>query len=280
MKKTRYFQWIEGELSGVVSVLDNITCIDGEYFYNFTDGESCNMRYISKMTNSIPALKGKVMVEIASPQDPWVATTVGAKKYTDPTSNEIVDIPPVEDITSKTTTGTGQNLSIGESAVGQKRYTPPKFRGPFPDLPSLEDYAVIETPVIPRPTPTVIAPQPKPIDVTHNIPDEAPVEPIAPVQQANTAPAMQYVPPKPEPKTRSDNPIEILAKTCKKHSTDINLTVTMDLPSKAIFKMVSEEFEDGGTAFIDCLIANLDVNDVIDSIRTALVIAYSKCEEG
>ena len=54
----------------------------------------------------------------------------------------------------------------------------------------------------------------------------------------------------------------------------------MDLPSKAIFKMVSEEFEDGGTAFIDCLIANLDVNDVIDSIRTALVIAYSKCEEG
>ena len=53
----------------------------------------------------------------------------------------------------------------------------------------------------------------------------------------------------------------------------------MDLPSKAIYKMVSEEFENGGTAFIDSLISNLDVNDVIDSIRTALILAYSKNED-
>ena len=38
MKRNRYFQWIAGENEGTISILDNITEYDGEYFYNLGSG--------------------------------------------------------------------------------------------------------------------------------------------------------------------------------------------------------------------------------------------------
>lgn len=269
MKRTRYFQWIDGELSGKVEILTNITSVDGEYFYNFLDGESCNLRYISKMTSTPAALKGKVMVEIASPQDPWVATTITATTYKNAGSDEIVVVPPLEDITSTTTNGNGQNLDIGKSVLGTKQFKAPKYAGPFSDLPSLDDYFIDDT-VDAQPSATKQAVPA--LKVETPLPASAPVQ-EQPTSQASTSTTVF------QHSISKDDPIEILAKTCKKHPTDINLTITMDLPSKAIYKMVSDEFEEGGIGFINCLISNLDVNDVIDSIRTALILAYSKNEE-
>lgn len=275
MKRPRYFQWIDGELAGAVETLADITCIDGEYFYNFTDGEACNLRYIARMTNSSADLVGKAMVEVASPQDPWVAKTITMGKYMNAGTNETVDIPPIEDITSKTTSGTGQNLNVEHSAVGTKQYMPPKFRGPFFDLPSLEEYMRAE------PAHVEVKAPAKPVSqvVNTTLINSAPT----PVINVTANPNVEFQKAKTEVnanvKPQNDGPIGILAKTCKKHSTDINITVTMDLPSRAVYNMVSEEFENGGAEFIDCMISNLDVNDVIDSIRTALLLAYSKDED-
>jgi len=274
MKRTRYFQWVDGEFSGNVEVLDDITCIDGEYFYNFKSGEVCNLRYISKMTNSPSSLAGKVMVEIASPQDPWVATTVTTKRYTNAGTDETVDIPPLEDITAKTTSGTGQSLTVEHSNVGTKQYTPPRFRGPFSDLPSLDEYMRSEPEPVLVQTPKPVYEEPSSsVSERHDELDKSSI-PVYDNTPAKTPEVNTVV----ENKPQNTGPIAILAKTCKKHSTDINITVTMDLPSRAVFSMVSEEFENGGAEFIDCLISNLDVNDVIDSIKSALVLAYSKNE--
>jgi hypothetical protein len=278
MKRTRYFQWIAGELSGTVETLVDITCTEGEYFYNFADGESCNLRYISKMTNSPSMLNGKFMVEIASPQDPWVAKVVTVKKFTNAGTNETVDVPPIEDITSKTTSGTGQALNVEQSALGTKKFTPPRFSGPFSDLPSLDEYLREEKDyhdpknIISNSEASQIS---SPQDTSAQI---VAVQTSASSQfiNANSSNSSDYLEQKKQPEQLG--PIGILAKTCKKHSTDINITVTMDLPSKAVYSMVSEEFENGGIEFIDSLIANLDVKDVIDSIRTSLILAYSKDE--
>ena len=54
-------------MKGEIAILENITEFEGETFYNFDDGESCNLRFISKMTNSKIDLKNKFMVEIESP---------------------------------------------------------------------------------------------------------------------------------------------------------------------------------------------------------------------
>ena len=71
MKRPRYFQWLQGENSGIITKLVNITEMDGEYFYNFEDGESCNLRFISQMTSSPAALKDKFMVEVDTTKDTW-----------------------------------------------------------------------------------------------------------------------------------------------------------------------------------------------------------------
>ena len=79
-KQRRYFQWIDGEMKGDIVTLESIEEFEGETFYNFDDGESCNLRYISKMTNSHLDLKNKFMVEIESPSNPSTFETIQPKK--------------------------------------------------------------------------------------------------------------------------------------------------------------------------------------------------------
>ena len=116
MRQRRYFQWLDGENAGQVEILDNITCTDGEYFFNFKSGEACNQRFVSQMTRNAADLKGKVMVEIANPSDTWKFETIKMGKYTymDPAAGEqTVDVPPLEDITGAS--GNGNSLNIDKS---------------------------------------------------------------------------------------------------------------------------------------------------------------------
>jgi hypothetical protein len=62
-KQKRYFQWIDGEMKGDIVLLESIEEFEGETFYNFDDGESCNLRFISKMTNSTADLKNKLWLK-------------------------------------------------------------------------------------------------------------------------------------------------------------------------------------------------------------------------
>ena len=138
MKRPRYFQWLQGENSGIITKLVNITEMDGEYFYNFEDGESCNLRFISQMTSSPAALKDKFMVEVVSPNDPWRVEQISTGFFKDAMSQENVDVPPLEDITSAS--GNGNLIDISKSAVGTMKYIAPRYKGPMYELPSLDDY--------------------------------------------------------------------------------------------------------------------------------------------
>ena len=53
MSRKRYFQWLHGDLAGSVEVLKNITQEEDEYFYNFESDESCNLRFIGKITGDV-----------------------------------------------------------------------------------------------------------------------------------------------------------------------------------------------------------------------------------
>ena len=184
MKRPRYFQWIDGDNEGTVETLASIECYDGEYFYKFKSGELCNLRFISKMTTSPADLKGKAMVEIMNPGDKWGSTviTMRKEKVMDPTAGEIlVDVPPLEDITGASG-GVGTDLSLDHSSLGKRKYTPPRYRGQMPELPSYEEWAdeyqdvdvetvrtvPVQKPVQPK---EVIAPEVKP----------AVIAPVAPV---------------------------------------------------------------------------------------------------
>lgn len=255
MSRKRYFQWLDGDLAGSVEVLKNITQEEDEYFYNFESDESCNLRFIGKITGNVGDLKGKAMVEIISPNDPWIAETITTKRVQvmDENAGETyVDAPPLEDITGAS--GSGANLDIAESKLGQKKYRAPRYKGPYFDLPSIDEY----------------------------MKNDDPVQIAAPVQAAPVQQVVQPVIPVETPKISAvseTDPVRILAKTCKKHSTEINLTININLPSKAIYNIAESEFENGGKNFVDCLVEDIDIKEIVRSISDALKTAYASVEE-
>ena len=255
MSRKRYFQWLHGDLAGSVEVLKNITQEEDEYFYNFESDESCNLRFIGKITGNVGDLKGKAMVEIISPNDPWIAETITTKRVQvmDENAGETyVDAPPLEDITGAS--GSGANLDIAESKLGQKKFRAPRYKGPYFDLPSIDEY----------------------------MKNDDPVQIAAPVQAAPVQQVVQPVIPVETPKISAvseTDPVRILAKTCKKHSTEINLTININLPSKAIYNIAESEFENGGKNFVDCLVEDIDIKEIVRSISDALKTAYASDEE-
>lgn len=268
MKRPRYFQWLHGENAGIITKLVNITEIDGEYFYNFEDGDSCNLRFVSKMTSSPSELKDKFMVEVVSPNDPWRVEKIDMGFFKDAMSQENVDVPPLEDITGAS--GTGNSINISKSAVGTMKFIAPKYNGPMYELPSLDDYFyedVHKEPVkkqkLDGATATFkkLAPEP---EIT--MPSTPP--PVLTSAHVNTT-----LENKNEDQSASD-PVRILAKTCKKRDTDIDLTISIKLPSKAVYNIASAEFEDGGSKFINYLIEEIDINSIISELRNALTTAY------
>ena len=254
MKRQRYFQWLDGELAGTVETLVDITQEEDEFFYHFASGESCNLRYIAKMTNDVSEIKDKFMVEILSPNDPWVTETISTKRVQvmDENAGEIfVDAPALEDITGAS--GAGANLNIEKSKLGTKKYRAPRYKGPFYDLPNIDDYMIDEEIPAPKKPEIKQAQREEP-----EIPAPTTTPKISAVSEAD--------------------PVRILAKTCKKHPTEINLTLNINLPSKSIYNIAESEFEDGGKNFVDCLVEDIDITEIVKSLSVALRQAYAEGE--
>lgn len=254
MKRQRYFQWLDGELAGTVETLIDITQEEDEFFYHFASGESCNLRYIAKMTNDVGEIKDKFMVEILSPNDPWVTETISTKRVQvmDENAGEIfVEAPALEDITGAS--GAGANLNIEKSKLGTKKYRAPRYKGPFYDLPSIDDYMKDEE-----------VPAPKKPEIQQ-------------VQREEPVISTPTVTPKISNVSEAD-PVRILAKTCKKHPTEINLTLNINLPSKSIYNIAESEFENGGKNFVDCLVEDIDITEIVKSLSVALRQAYAEGE--
>ncbi len=254
MKRQRYFQWLDGELAGTVETLVDITQEEDEFFYHFASGESCNLRYIAKMTNDVGEIKDKFMVEILSPNDPWVTETISTKRVQvmDENAGEIfVEAPALEDITGAS--GAGANLNIEKSKLGTKKYRAPRYKGPFYDLPNIDDYMKDEE-----------IPAPKKPEIQQVQREELVIPtPTATPKISNVSEA---------------DPVRILAKTCKKHPTEINLTLNINLPSKSIYNIAESEFEDGGKNFVDCLVEDIDITEIVKSLSVALRQAYAEGE--
>lgn len=253
----RYFQWLVGDDQGKVVELVDITQEDGEYFYNFDDGESCNMSYVCAATTDKNALRGKAMVEVPGPYNAWRFEEVKTGSFTTAEDEHIV-IPPLEDILGQDKDG---NLS---SAVGTKRLIPPKsnpIKG-MP-LPSVQDY-------LRRPKEEKLQ-QSSGVMVTikNDLGEES-------VKEVVKTPAHIEEERREEKKSNVNehDPVYILMKTCKKHETEISMTVNISLPSKSTYNFAKSEFEGGGDKFIEMLTSTIDTTSISESIKKALKDVY------
>ena len=264
--RQRYFEWIDGEEKENVAILKDIEEIDGEVFFNFIDGERCNQRFISQMTSDPKDLRGKFMVEIESPSNPWTFVTVEAKIYNDESmKGDTSEIPTLHDILQ----ANGQETQITNSDLGTKKLQAPRQKQSMMSLPSIEEYAKKGAPAPVKKNETSHYDVP-PVEVKAN--ENSTNAVVSDIEPINTL----YQPTFETPAVHASNPIKILVDKCKKHPTDIELSVTIDLPSKAVYDIADSEFENGGEEFVNFIIQDIDVNMIIESLRDALLDAFSE----
>lgn len=257
----RYFEWIAGEMVGEVEVLESIETIDGEVFYNFESGERCNLRYISKMTSTRSDLKEKFMVEIASPSNPWTFETVKERKYIDGQGIEH-EVPTLHDILQ----ANGSTTNISNSDIGKQQMVAPKNPQNFIPLPDPSDYPVKIKPVTKKQPQQVDVPKKQEpvgetISANENVVQDAREEPIKKFETKNES-------------QQSFNPIHLIVDSCKKKETEVSLDLNIMLPSRSIYKIAADEFEDGVNQFIDYVVQNIDTKIIIDELKIALIQAY------
>ena len=251
----RYFQWLVGDDRGKVVEFIDITQEDGEYFYNFEDGESCNMAYICPATNDKNMLKGKAMVEVPGPYNAWKFEEIKTGSFTTAKDEHIV-VPPLEDILNQSNDG---NV---ESAVGTMRLIAPKIN-PIKGmpLPSVQEY--LRGASKPEEQPAASGVNVKLMNVQEK--EEIPTQETAQYHVETV---------KREPKVSSADPVAILVSTCKKHDTEITMSVNISLPSLTTYVFANSEFENGGEKFLDILVDSIDTSKVLDSLKTAIKTAY------
>lgn len=265
MNKTRYFEWVAGESMGEIVILESLEEFDGQVYYHFTNGDTCSEEFISAMTNNVSDLKGKFMVEIESVSNAWSFSTVEAKKYVDQSMNgEEVVIPTLHDMLKS---GNGSSANV-ESDIGRKKLVPPKsIPRNIPKLPRLEDY-VKKTVDVPVAT-AVLTPPPSPVIESVL----TPVIQIVDVVNEDKVMADRVVE-QPKPK-HSFDPVRILVETCKKHDTEIDLTLSIKLPARSMYMIADSEFENGGDKFIDFVVDDIDVSMIVEAVRQQLKHTYA-----
>lgn len=275
MKRPRYFQWLAGEAENSVTTLESITCFEGEYFYNFADGETCNERFVAKMTSSPANLKQKVIVEIQHPSDRWKIEEITKRVERDALTNEAVDVPTLHDITQ----ATGQSCEIKESDLGTKRYIPPKYRGPYPDLPSIAEYPDKEDMIVPSELSRQTTSESDLQQNTklsnndesnesdsHKQPIQQDAEPLNKTRTTQKEQCIEYI--------DETDPVYILVKNCKKHNIEISLDVNLSLPSVDVYKLIVSEYEDGKAKFLRNILRSIDLGILAKAVSDGIVHAY------
>lgn len=72
----------------------------------------------------------------------------------------------------------------------------------------------------------------------------------------------------------SNDPVWLMMDKAKKFDTVIEMNLVVSLPSKALYNVAEESFEEGGDKVIEYIIRNLDDQKLKDSLRRALKEAY------
>ena len=246
----RYFQWIMGERRGEVVVLDQMIEEDGDMFYSFKDNSRINVDLVAEINQQ--DLSRKMMAEVSDPNNLWRFEEIKKKKegprYSekDAQTGEVYEIPSVEDLVNADLSGEqGQTRPSNKPQRKKINLVPPRpTRNKYGQLATTKDLVEEKKTIIKR---------------EENVQQQAPNA----VQQAPTAP----------PQDTSD-PVYIMMEKARKVDTEVEMTLNVALPTKSLFNVAVESFDEGGEKVIEYIIRNLDDQKLKDGLRDALMEAY------
>ena len=73
---------------------------------------------------------------------------------------------------------------------------------------------------------------------------------------------------------KMSDPVWVMMEKAKKFDTEVEMTLNIALPSKSLFDVADESFEEGGQKVIEYIIDNLDDSKLKDALKVALREAY------
>jgi len=236
----RFFQWIAGERRGEVVVFDDIVEEDGMTFITFKDNSRVNTDLVAEINQT--QLDGKMVAEVESPHNVWTfkdKTDFNKTRVEQDWESQIkYEVPSVEEIAHADMTGP-------EGGV----VNPQKLK------------KIIEL-VPPRPTRNKFGRIANTGDLMGEY--KEPITPTAKVEQS--APV--------KPSVNVSDPVYIMMEKSKKVDTEVNMTLTISLPSAHLFDVVRDSFDDGGKKALEYIIENIDISDIKTALKKGIEEMY------
>ena len=78
---------------------------------------------------------------------------------------------------------------------------------------------------------------------------------------------------------RKDNPIHALLSKQKPNPVDIDIAIKLNIPSPELFGVLKTSFDDAEEEIVNYIIADLDLNTIKDSVKSALKFYYEECQK-
>ena len=233
----RFFQWLSGERRGEVVVYDDIIEDDGEVFIVFKDDSRINDKFVAALNETDAT--GKLMAEVENMSKLWqfkeeVIGNTGPIYEQDWESQQKFEVPSADDLAHADLTG----------ETGTVKARPKKKK----------------VTLIP-PTKT----RPEVVESKFGMVKQAP----APVP-APAAPVSKWS----ETVLDTSDPVYIMLDKAKKVDSEVNMTLTISLPSKSLFDVAKESFEEGDKRSLEYIIENLDVSEIKEALKRGIEEMY------
>ena len=73
-----------------------------------------------------------------------------------------------------------------------------------------------------------------------------------------------------------DSPIHALLSKQKQNKKRVDISISLDLPSKSLFSVLSDSFDDAESDIIEYALSNLDPEDIRKSLKVSIRKMYEK----
>jgi len=97
-----------------------------------------------------------------------------------------------------------------------------------------------------------------------------------PSSNFQSQPIIKYIekPAEVQSNINTSDPVYILISKSKKIDTEINMDITVSLPSQSLYNIAKESFEVGDQKFIEYIIENITVKEIKDALKDSITSMY------
>lgn len=264
--KNFYYQYLPNtNRCGEVCILTNMFVEDGEIYYEFDNGEICYEGLIADFTTNKDDLKFKAMVQLSSKYDVWTFENIFDKSVDKSKFGDVqhkdgaeFEIPTMGDRFDHKT-----NINI----------IPPKFVGmPTVYKPEIKAFLSKNDQILLGLIDNESVNQNEGEHLTYETENNFKQE----YNNVNNSSSDIVDSFESNINNKIDNdPVTILVNKAAKFKTDVNMTMTIDLPAKSIFNIITDNFEDGAEKFINVVLNDIDVDTIKNALKHALLTEYS-----